>query len=213
MPLLESRGSVNSQSSPEKWGFHGRERGTRHLQALRMLSAGRWLVGKKKKKPPISPPDSWKMSRMSQHSGVWVGSCVCLHSSISGVFSEFPAGRTLCPWGAENIPWGPSTAALLDLLCSQCMSVCRAGGQKWPEYPWDNGKESSGRSWWHLREVGHCWPATVGFDLVLVLQSCLWAWKPQTFPPPNPVLWLSSPAAGENCGRIYFSSDSIDIIP
>lgn len=106
-----------------------------------------WEVAcREKKKPPISPPDSWKMSRMSQHSGVWVGSCVCLHSSISGVFSEFPAGRTLCPWGAENIPWGPSTAALLDLLCSQCMSVCRAGGQKWPEYPWDNGNESSGRS-------------------------------------------------------------------
>lgn len=27
--------------------------------------------------PPISPSASWKASRMSQHSTVWVGSCVC----------------------------------------------------------------------------------------------------------------------------------------
>lgn len=35
-----------------------------------------------------------------------------------------------------------------------------------------------------------------------------WTASPD-FPPPSSVLWLSSPAAGECCGRIYICSDFI----
>lgn len=121
------------------------EKGTRHLQAVRTPSVVRWLVGKKKKMPPISPPDSWKMSRMSQHSAVWVGSCVCAAPLVP------------CFQGQSSLQEGHHVLGVLrasseDRLlqpCQKCspasVSACRAGVRRCISgYIWDNESESPG---------------------------------------------------------------------